>query len=274
MNSNRLNRRKWLLHTSCILLGDHLATSAFGASRSTKRLLDAAAKGRKFLASVFDPTLSLLPEFRGSSVYWLFHDNYLAAKVLDRSHPEMATKIVNAIHSYGVKESGKIEIIFGEAEHPLPFRQYRLTEVRRVGKKIVRTEVVTDTEMGGWEAYADLLLLAAIALAEEKPAQAKEHFQTVMQMWDGKGLKDRVVEAHNQYATYKLALALIAAKKLDRWSTPCDTILERMLAQQAEDGGWITDYTINGKPVGKANVETTSLAILALDAIASPTGRK
>jgi hypothetical protein len=40
------------------------------------------------------------------------------------------------------------------------------------------------------------------------------------------------------------------------------------LAQQAKDGGWITDYDQNGKPRGKANVETTSLAILAMEAAA------
>jgi len=38
---------------------------------------------------------------------------------------------------------------------------------------------------------------------------------------------------------------------------------------QAQDGGWITDYK-DGRPVGLANVETTCLALLALEAPASP----
>jgi hypothetical protein len=42
-------------------------------------------------------------------------------------------------------------------------------------------------------------------------------------------------------------------------------ILKRLLAQQAADGGWITDYDRDGKPAGVANVATTSIAILAVD---------
>ena len=56
----------------------------------TKALEAASAKGRKFLSGLFDPALGLLPEYRGAKVYWLYHDNYLAAKVLDRTEPELA----------------------------------------------------------------------------------------------------------------------------------------------------------------------------------------
>ena len=44
--------------------------------------------------------------------------------------------------------------------------------------------------------------------------------------------------------------------------------LERLLALQSKEGGWITDYDEQRKPLGMANVETTCLAILALDAVA------
>jgi hypothetical protein len=215
------------------------------------------------LVGLLDPTLDLLPEFRGSSVYWLYHDNYLAAKVLEKSHPGLARKIVKAIHGFDVKESGKIEIVFGEAKRPLPFRHYQLVDVRRLGGKVIKTEIVTDKEMVGWEGYADLLLLAA--LAEKDVPKAKRHFQQALQMWDGKGFKDRAAQAGSVYATYKLALALIAARKLNERPEAIVIVLERLLAQQAKDGGWITDYDRTGKPVGVANVETTSLAMLAVE---------
>jgi len=48
---------------------------------------EAIQKGRTFLVNLMDPDLGLLPEYRGASVYWLFHDNYLAAKVLAQSYP-------------------------------------------------------------------------------------------------------------------------------------------------------------------------------------------
>ena len=55
-------------------------------------------------------------------------------------------------------------MLFGEVKEPLPFRQYQLEDVRQVGKKVLRTEVVSATTLAGWEQYSDLLLLACIAV--------------------------------------------------------------------------------------------------------------
>src|SRR5262249_10538106 len=69
------------------------------------------------------------------------------------------------------------------------------------------------------------------------------------------------------YAAYKVALALLAAAKLKLRPAEQRALLERLLKQQGEDGGWVTDYDEKGKPLGQANVETTALAVLALDAV-------
>ena len=230
----------------------------------------AAARGRQFLVGLLDPSTNLLPEFRGSKTYWLYHDNYLAAKVLQKSHPEVAQKIAEAMDGYGVKESGKIEILFGESSRPLPFRHFQLREVKQIGNKLIKTETVTDKEMNGWEEYADLSFLAA--LAEKEPATARQFFLRGMAMWDGIGFHDRAAQASGIYATYKLALALVTAARLGEHPEAHATIMKRLLAQQAKNGGWITDYDRDGKPVGVANVETTSLAILAVEAANKVTG--
>ena len=261
-----VSRRNWLRFISGAAAVAWIGDSVWCAAPATDHLVEAAAKGREFLANLLDPTIDLLPEFRGSTTCWLFHDNYLAAKVLQKSHPTVAAKITKSTGSYKIQESGKIEILFGEAKEPLPFRHYKLAEVGRIGDKVIKTEIVTDQVMTGWEEYADLLLLAAVALAE-KP-QANRHLRQAVQMWDGMGFKDRVVEKHDRYATYKLALALLAAAKLNERPPAHEAILERLLAQQNKDGGWITDYDRKGRTVGLANVETTSLAVLALDALA------
>ena len=137
--------------------------SAGAARSSVSAGVEAVRKGREFLVGLLDPELDLLPEFRGARVYWLFHDNYLATKVLSASHPEVARRLRAALEREGVRESGKVELLFGEARSPLPFRHYQLREVRRAGGKTIRTEVVTDRVMAGWEQYADLLLMASIA---------------------------------------------------------------------------------------------------------------
>jgi hypothetical protein len=233
------------------------------AARATP-LASAQQQGRQFLVSLLDPELNLLPEFRGSNTYWLFHDNYLAAAALKSSHPEIAAQLRQAWRGFGVDYSGKIEIILNEARDPLPFRHHELIEVAQRGDKVIKTERLTDRPLMGWEAYADLLLLASLALRLSDPKASRMHLQTALALWDGRGFRDRVVEVHQQYATYKLALGLLAtSEELTHELRPA--LLERLLTMQRRDGGWITDYDRAGKPLGEANVETTSLALLALD---------
>jgi hypothetical protein len=139
--------------------------------------------------------------------------------------------------------------------------------VKRVGEKVIRTEVVGEMVHEDWERYSDLLFMAAIAEAgrDKDKDKALGHFEAGMRTWDGKGIRDRASEKDGLYATYKLALALIAGGRLDRKPAEKGRMLERLLAMQRDDGGFVTDYDAQGKPVGQANVETTSLAILALD---------
>jgi hypothetical protein len=238
--------------------------SAAHAATNAQKLAQRIAAGEMFLAGLFDPALDLLPEFSGSQVYWLFHDNYLAAKLLARPRPDLTQRITAALVRHGVTNSGKIEILFDEARDPLPFRQYNLTNVAVVSGKTIRTEVVTEKALKDWEEYADLLFLAAIARAESKPQDAKHAFDRAVAMWDERGFSDQATRYNGLYATYKLALFLIAADEL-HISTPFSSdALGRLLLLQNKAGGWVTDYDKDGRPRGLANVETTCMALLAL----------
>ncbi len=226
---------------------------------------EAIQRGRTFLVKLFDPDLGLLSEHKNANVYWLFHDNYLAAKVLATSNPETARSITAAIRREDISKSGKIELIFGEAEKPLPFRHYQFVDVRHVGNRVIRTEIVTDRVLAGWQEYADLLLLACIA--ETNRPLGREHWDAAMRLWDGKGFLDAAARHDQRYSTYKLGLALLAACHLKPPAKPPPGLVDRMLALQDESGGWITDYDANGKAIGVANVETTCLCILGLEAL-------
>ena len=97
---------------------------------------ESIASGHAFLINLFDPELELLPEFHGSKTYWLYHDNYLAARTLADTKPELSRQILATMARFGVTNSGKIEIVFDEARQPLPFRAYQLTNVAVIhGKK-------------------------------------------------------------------------------------------------------------------------------------------
>ena len=229
-------------------------------------LVQRIQRGERFLENLFDNRLQLLPEFQGSSTYWLFHDNYLAAHVLASTRPDLSRRIRSTLAQFGVTNSGKIEIIFGEARQPLPFRTYLLTNVAVIDGKTIRTELVTTNLLAGWNEYADLVLLASLARAESAPAEARRNFDQAVTMWDGEGFKDAAAKHSGVYATYKLALYLIAADRLKIPAPHREEVIARLLAMQSSDGGWKTDYK-DGKPVGLANVETSCLSVLALRSI-------
>jgi hypothetical protein len=259
----------------CVLLAILLgAIAPWSAGGSALSLSEATGKGRSFLVSLLDPDLGLLPEYRGAKVYWLFHDNYLAAKVLNVSHPKVARTIRAALDREGVAHSGKIELLFGEAEKPLPFRQYQLRVVRRVAEKVIRTEAATDHLLENWNQYADLLLMACIA--ESDPPTVRHHWDMAMRLWDGQGFLDAAARHDRRYSTYKLGLAMIAARHVSPPAKVPEGLLDKLLALQDDSGGWNTDYDKTGQKLGLANVETTCLAILGLEALATnekPSGK-
>lgn len=241
-----------------LLMGCISCSTGWSASSS-----EAAEHGRTFLVSLLDTNLDLLPEYRGAKVYWVFHDNYLASKVLATCHPEISKAIVAAMAREGVRQSGKIELLFGEADRPLPFREFQLKEVRRVDDKLIRTEVVTHRVLEGWQEYADLLLLACIA-EKDQPA-ARRYWAAAMRLWDGKGFLDAAARHDHRYSTYKLGLALVAGRRFSPPGSLPAGLMARLLSLQDECGGWVTDYDAAGKKIGVANVETTCLAILGLE---------
>jgi hypothetical protein len=95
--------------------------------------------------------------------------------------------------------------------------------------------------LAGWDLYADLLLLAAIADADR--SAAKEHWKTALGLWDGKGFLDPAIRQSGRYATYKLALASIAADHLSAAGDLPAGLLEQPLALQAESGAELPTTT-------------------------------
>ena len=134
------NRRHFLQFSAGFLAAGPWSRTGLAVEPDQPTPEIAASRGRRPSPCPSDPAVGLLPEFRGSNVYWLYHDNYLAAKVLDRTEPDLAGKIRDAIKGFGVTNSGKIEILFGEATKPLPFRHYKLEDVKRIGEKVIKTE--------------------------------------------------------------------------------------------------------------------------------------
>ena len=235
-------------------------------TRAELPLAQAAANGRAFLTNLLDRQLDLLPEFQGAKTFWLYHDNYLAAKVLGETNPKISAKIMAAIRRESAGQDSKAKILFNESEQSLPFRQYQLTDVRRLTNGMIRTEIITTNAMTDWTNYADLLFLACIA--ETNAARAHADWNAAMILWDGHGFMDAAARAQKQYATYKLGLAAVAARHLRLESKLPPNLLKQLLSLQSSTGGWITDYDGTGEKIGVPNVETTCLCILGIEAMA------
>src|SRR5574341_804210 len=126
-----------------MLLGISCSMVLAGNVNASPSVPESLRRADRFLVGLFDSYLDLLPEYFGAKVYWLYHDNYLASKLLDKSQPQIAEHIRRSIRSYGITNSGKIELLFGEAATPLSFHQPELVTVKQRDGVLIRTEVLT-----------------------------------------------------------------------------------------------------------------------------------
>jgi len=126
--------------------------------------------------------------------------------------------------------------------------------------------------------YADIMLLKAIneSLWGDS-VKANAYYDVADALWDGKGFADAGNHPdHDDYQTYKVALYIYASKLLGRVASDNYTQAAYVLPLMQKhggvvpetDGGFSTWYTWDdSSPIaqGSTNVETTTLAILALD---------
>jgi hypothetical protein len=204
--------------------------------------------------------------------YWLVSDNLLAMHALQEYDLETAmeikSKLIELADKYelptnneGLPISYCHEALFGEII-PLPFQ----TSTKYLLEGTIVTEVRDGEMMSDWEQYADLLCYAALSKHNEgKEEEALRYFEIAKGMWDGKGLADAAFSTH--YETYKLGLLLYTSKVLECPLEFEEELLNRLWLQQAENGGFITEYLPNGAPVGSTNGETTAIVLISFESL-------
>ena len=215
-----------------------------------------------FLHSQYNSSLRLLRESPvvAPHRHWLATDNRLALYALDAAGDELAPVLAESLAAYGAMPHGLIEALTGETID-WPPRTHTHTELL---PGVWNEERVTGVPMLDWETYADLTLYVALDAWNRGNAQeAHERYATALALFDGTGFDDAATDTH--YATYKLALALLAGKRLNESARP--DLLAILLAKQDATGGFVTLYNRQGVPEGDANTETTAYALLALTAL-------
>ena len=115
--------------------------------------------------------------------------------------------------------------------------------------------------------YNDEMALIALGwLLKDRPRSAQNLWKKLYSRYDqSRGVlkMDKADLERNLYPVYKVALLGILAKKLGKTNT-ITNVQSRLRSWQHQFGGWETDRKVDLRPDGVANIETTTLTILAL----------
>jgi hypothetical protein len=205
-----------------------------------------------YLATVYNEQLGLYREAPtvAQDTHWLYSDAYLAGVDLS---------------GWNVPPLRRWTVLLGET---VPEEVFAFgNTVLDLGNG-VKTEVEDESVvLSDWMEYADRLLLAAINARNAKNAERERELMTMArQMWDGRGLRDKVFQVHGRYETYKTALYYYMTK-----SSGVEEVLAKMQEKDRSAnryGGMFTEYGPDGKRFEHTdtNTETSAITLIALKA--------
>ena len=229
------------------------------------------------------------PQYNDQNMtYWVYNDNFLASLALKASNPGMAANISRNMTHYldlkGIADPSKHLSFFMALTEPFMWdwrasRPFNLTPDGEAGYKIF-TEVHDQGVFSDYKLYADIALLKAINESLwGDPVKANDNYSAAEALWDGHGFSDKGNGyAHDNYQTYKVALYIYESKLLGKVDSVNYTNATKALTLMQIHGGvvpetnggfstWYSWPDSSPDPLarGSTNVETTSLAILALD---------
>ena len=122
-------------------------------------------------------------------------------------------------------------------------------------------------DSGLGKGYANLCFLEAISYQnQQNNTKANSLFQVGRSKWDStnKGFNDSAYATSKIFDAYKLALCIIASKKINGTVPDIFADLDaKLTAQQGSDGGINSQYTANEDQQGSENCETTAMTIIA-----------
>lgn len=230
----------------------------------------------KYLISVYNSTLNLIPETATNNVYYITSDNLLAYFALQDYSSDVSNSIKNTIADYastyglpkdsnGLPIDYKHETVLGDSL----ISSLRTTNTYSIvnGSGTIMAEVNNGSGvMSDWQNYSDLVAYMGLSYYNQGNIQgAINEYNTMMSMWNGHGFVDNtnVNATVKTYDTYKLALAIILAKDC---GIPTNAEMISIISNMQDGNGGIhTQYTYdtNLTVVGSVNTETTALVAIA-----------
>lgn len=255
---------------------------------SDPRLQSAIEGGLRFLAAQYNADVGLLQESPniGQHRYYLTNDNALAAYVATQvGDADFAQTLRRSLDRYGYHDNDFVEVAWGEVI-PWPPLHHKDLVVQKLSDRACDFLNVDETESVGdcilqethtpdlgvfydWSSYANLACMGSVNEFNKGNRDiARWLYKTEMSIFDGQGFSDAVVwvDRPGVYETLGLTWCLYAGALLGE---PVNgQVLSQLLAQQEPDGGGFhTHYQAVEGRLADPNVETTSLAILALSTL-------
>jgi hypothetical protein len=228
-----------------------------------------------YLIRNFNPEVGLIPETPGSATYWLYSDNYLAALALQQYGAGNSTIVSIAgliSNSLRADLPGHLEGVMNQylvlnSSSPCQFHTSRPYTLMTFDTAKINATLNNGTALLSESQYADIAFLNAICLYREGNASgAMAAYDAGRAMFDGSGLRDLPFDQTCQYQTFKLALYVYAGAILGE-PVP-QSAVSALLSVQAQGGGFYTGYNSTfSHQRTLTNTETTSLAVLALNAV-------
>ena len=227
--------------------------------------------GVRFLKGQYNAELGLLqesPTIRPNN-YFLANDALLATHVFTLyGEDDLSTALDNTLTEYNIKGNNFIEIAWGKT---IPWPPKHFEDPGTLVTTIGDAQILTIYHDGpgyfyDWSAYSNLACMAAINEYNQGYVEsALRLYEIQMTTFDGHGFSDKAyVDRDGVYETLGVAWCVYAGALL---GTPDQDLIDVLMAQQGRHGGFHTHYRADAARLADPNVETTSVALIALYAV-------
>ncbi|CAN5519909.1 hypothetical protein BH18THE1_BH18THE1_18790 [soil metagenome] len=202
------------------------------------------------------------------NTYWLYSDNLEALHVLKKYNPTIAENISKTYDRYEFpKKTLLFGTLFGENIPNVILDAENIAVVNNSESVIIYRRHQDERPYAyPYRQWSDTLSYRAFDEYQfGNKTKAKTILDEALQYWDGLGFNDHSTQKNGFYANYKIGLFVYVADKMNYPLSPTTRAdMERQMwrQQNPETGGITSLADLNGKPIGSANVETTSLSLL------------
>ena len=212
-----------------------------------------------FLQAQYNPTYKLLQESPdiGQHRYYITNDNMLADNIFT------IYGIDKPLDLRGKLYNGFIEIAFGYTVIWPPYHHGDVVIEQHGEDQVLYEAHDGPGYFSDWSGFSNLACMASVNEFNGGDFDtARSLYQYQIGKFDGKGWADLAYQRRDGvYETLGLAWCLYAGALLEQ---PSMDVMRMLLAQQGAQGGFHTHYRAEAMQLADPNIETTSMAILAL----------